>query len=59
MSRRGKPTETENRLVVDEGWGEWRRLVGREVIAKTYMILFVVMKIIAWLPKPFDYFLES
>lgn len=47
MSRRGKPTETENRLVVDEGWGEWRRLVGREVIAKTYMILFVVMKIIA------------
>lgn len=37
--------------------GGW--LVGREVIAKTYMILFVVMKISAWLPKPFDYFIES
>lgn len=59
MSRRGKPIETVNRLVVDEGWGEWRRLVGREVIAKTYMILLVMVKIFAWLPKPFDYFLES
>lgn len=37
MSRRGTSIETESRLVVDEGWGEWRRLVGREVTAKTYM----------------------
>ena len=38
-----------SRLVVDRGWGKWRRLVGRKVIAKRKWFLFVVMKTFAWL----------